>query len=172
MNALTPSTNGNDDDDKEKRNRDSIEFEQVEIWSEEWQCNVERSRSRSRGEDDEQHRPAKSTRDQDARKADWGKDRGMRPSGSLLDVRRPTLPERVRQLGQRWTTVSHHYGVDIVATKGAFQDRPRHNKGKRKVLSKGKRPAVWTRPVTLQSWSHCVQLCGISPRRTSTAGRR
>ena len=128
MNALTPSTNGNDDDDKEKRNGDSIEFEQVEIWSEEWQCNVERSRSRSkiRGEDDEQHRLAKSTRDQDPRKADWGKDRGMRPSGSLLDVRRPTLPERVRQLGQRWTTVSHHYGVDIVATKGAFQDRPRH----------------------------------------------
>ena len=35
----------------------------------------------------------------------------------MLDVRRATLPERVLQLGHRWTAVSHHYGVDIVATR-------------------------------------------------------
>ena len=49
------------DDDKVKRNADGVEYEEVEIWSEEWQCNIcglaqrrSRSRSRRRGEDDEQ----------------------------------------------------------------------------------------------------------------------
>ena len=46
------------------------EHEEVEIWSEEWQCNIcglaqKRSRSRSRGEDDEQDRPTKAPRDQE-----------------------------------------------------------------------------------------------------------
>ena len=45
----------NDEDDKVKRNADGIEYEQVEVWSEEW-CNIcglaqKSSRSRSRGEE-------------------------------------------------------------------------------------------------------------------------
>ena len=55
--------NSSGDDDKVKRNADGIEYEEVEIWSEEWQCNIcglaqkrsrSRSRSRSRREYDEQ----------------------------------------------------------------------------------------------------------------------
>ena len=56
--------NSSGDDDKVKRNADGIEYEEVDTWSEEWQCNIcgpaqkrSRSRSRSRGEDDEQDRP-------------------------------------------------------------------------------------------------------------------
>ena len=55
----------NNDDDKMMRHPDEVEYEQVEIWSEEWQCNIlglarkrDRSRSRSRGGDDEEERPA------------------------------------------------------------------------------------------------------------------
>ena len=64
-----------------KRNADGIEYEEVEIWSEEWQCNIcglaqkrsrSRSRSRSRGEDDEQDGPTKAPRDQEATKGDKG----------------------------------------------------------------------------------------------------
>ena len=50
--------NSSGDDDKVKRNADGIEYEEVEIWSEEWQCSIcglaqkrSRSRSRSRGEE-------------------------------------------------------------------------------------------------------------------------
>ena len=63
----------NSSGDKVKRNADGIEYEEVEIWSEEWQCNIcglaqkrSRSRSRSRGEDDEQHQPTEAPRDQEA----------------------------------------------------------------------------------------------------------
>ena len=72
--------NSSGDDDKVKRIADGIEYEEVEIWSEEWQCNVcglaqqrSRSRSRSRGEDDEQDRPTEAPRDQEAIKGDKGK---------------------------------------------------------------------------------------------------
>ena len=48
--------NNSGDDDTVKRNANGIEYEEVEIWSEEWQCNIcglaqmrSRSRSRSRG---------------------------------------------------------------------------------------------------------------------------
>ena len=64
--------NNSGEDDKVKRNADGIEYEELEIWSEEWQCNIcglaqkrsrSRSRSRSQGEDDEQDRPTQAPRD-------------------------------------------------------------------------------------------------------------
>ena len=96
--------NSSGDDDKVKRNVDGIEYEEVEIWSEEWQCNIcglaekrSRSRSRSRGEDDEKDRPTEAPR---SRHAAWW-----------------SLPEKVHQLGKSWIAVSHHHGVDVVATR-------------------------------------------------------
>ena len=66
----------------------------------------------------------------------------------MLDVRRATLPERVLQLGHRWTAVSHHYGVDIVATRNFSRTDPRtmellasiamQRKRQEKVQGKGK----------------------------------
>ena len=109
--------NSSGEEDKVKRNADGIEYEEVEIWSVEWQCNIcglaqkrSRSGSRSRGEDDEQDGPTK------ARTGDKGQGRGKRPGGPRW-MWRATLPERVLQLVQRWTAVSHHHGVDIVTTR-------------------------------------------------------
>ena len=108
--------NSSGGDDKVKRNADGIEYEEVEIWSEEWQCNIcglaqkrSISRSRSRGEDDEQDRPTKAPRDQEATKGDKGKGRGWM-------CEEPHF-QRVPQLGKRWTAASHHHGVDVVATR-------------------------------------------------------
>ena len=43
--------------------------------------------------------------------------RGKQPGSPMLDVRRATFSERALQLGQRWTAVPNHYGVDVVATR-------------------------------------------------------
>ena len=116
--------NSSGDDDKVKRNADGIEYEEVEIWSEEWQCNIcglaqkrSRSRSRSRGEDDEQDRPTKAPRDQEATKGDKGKGRGKRPGGPCWMCGGPHFQRECTNLGKRWTAVSHHHGVDVVATR-------------------------------------------------------
>ena len=80
--------NSSSDDDKVKRNADGVEYEEVEIWSEGWQCNIcslalkrSRSRSRSRGEESEKDRPTEALRDQEATKGDKGKGRSKRPGG-------------------------------------------------------------------------------------------
>ena len=89
--------NSSGDDDKVKRNADGIEYEEVEIWSEDWQCNIcgsaqNRSRSRSRGEDGEQDRPTKPRRDLGCYKRRQGSRQA--PSGPNWMCGRATLPER------------------------------------------------------------------------------
>ena len=123
--------NNSGDDDKVKRNVADIEYEEVEIWSEEWQCNIcglaqkrSRSRSRSRGEDDEQDRPTKAPRDQEATKGEKGKGRGKRPGGPCWMCGGPHFQRECPQLGKRWTAVSDHHGVDVVATRKFSRTHP------------------------------------------------
>ena len=99
--------NSSGDDDKVKCNADGMEYEEVEIWSEEWQCNIcglpqkrSRSRSRSRREDDEKDRPTKAPRDQEATKGDKGKGRGKRPSDPCWMCGRPHFQRECTNLGK------------------------------------------------------------------------
>ena len=78
-----------------KNQEPTEEYEEVEVWSEEWQCNIfglaqkrDRSRSRSRGgEDEDEERPAKQERrsailvNQGDSKGGKGKTKGSRPAG-------------------------------------------------------------------------------------------
>ena len=121
--------NSGGEDDKVKRNADGIEYEEVEIWSEEWQCNIcglaqkrSRSRGRSRGEDDEQDRPTKALRDQEATKGDKGKGRGKRPGGPCWMCGGPHFQRECFNLGKRWIAVSHHRGVDVATRKFSRTD--------------------------------------------------
>ena len=103
--------NSSGDDDKVKRNADGIEYGEVEIWSEDWQCNIcGLAQKRSR-------RPTKAPRDQEATKGDKGKGRGKRPGGPCWMCGGPHFQRGVPQLGKRWTALSHHHGLNIVATR-------------------------------------------------------
>ena len=113
--------NNSGEDYKVKRNADGIEYEEVEIWSEEWQCNIcgvaqkrsrSRSRSRSQGEDDEQDRPTKAPRHQETAKGEKGKGRGKQPGGPCWMCGGPHFQRECPNLGKRWTAVPKHYGVD------------------------------------------------------------
>ena len=91
----------------------------------------------------------------------------------MLDVRRATLPERVPQLGKRWTAVSHHHGVDTVATRKfsrtdssttellASQATQRKRQGKEQRQKKRrrgrqrKRTIVWTCLVSTLGTATC-----------------
>ena len=99
--------NSSGEDDKVKHNAAGIEYEEVEIWSGEWQCNIcglpqQRSRSRSRihGEDDEQDRPTKAPRDQEAAKGDKGKGRGKWPGGFCWMCGGPHFQRECSNLGK------------------------------------------------------------------------
>jgi hypothetical protein len=73
-------------DDDKKHETDHEKYEEIEIWSEEWQCNImglakkrDRSRSRSRGEEE---RPAKESRGEEGSGGKGGKPKGgKRPQG-------------------------------------------------------------------------------------------
>jgi hypothetical protein len=79
--------NDHDDDHRDRSNNENTEFEQIEVWSDEWQCMIlglaplkrSRSRSRSRG-DDAEERPMKVKREETG-KAEKGKGKGKRPAG-------------------------------------------------------------------------------------------
>ena len=119
--------------------------------------------------------------------------RETRASGLVAHARcaEATLPERVPNLGKKWTAVSHHHGVDIVATRKfsrthsstvdllASQAIQRKRQGKeQRQRQKEERatkekesdnffllgeypPWTGTRTVTSQSWSHCVHRCAM-----------
>ena len=79
---------------------DTEEYEEVEVWSEEWQCSImgiarkrDRSRSRSsrRDDDHEDARPAKHERRDDGGKSAKGKARGARPAGPCWTCGGPHL---------------------------------------------------------------------------------
>ena len=208
--------NSSGDDDKVKRNADAIEYEEVEIWSEEWQCNNcgsaqkrSRSRSRSRGEDGEQDRPTEAPRDQEAIKGDKGKGRGKRPRGACSMCGGPHFQRECPNLGKGGpaypiTTAWTSWRPGCVpgrtpAQWNSWLPKPYKGKGKGKSKGKGKEEKatkekerdkcldlvsiqlgdrhlatcrIGTRTVTRQSWSHCVQGCGMYPTRTSKARRR
>ena len=155
MDAINTHDNSRDDDDNVKRNTDSIEYEQVEIWSER-QCNIcgvaqkrSRSKRRSRGEDDEQE----TDHVKHLATTKRGTQTRARAEASGLVGLRATLPPRVPALGQRRTTGSHHCGADIVAIR-VFSGTDKStmellaDKGNGKIKGKGKGvrgegPAVW-----------------------------
>ena len=147
--------NSSGDDDKVKRNADGIEYEEVEIWSEEWQCDIcgvaqkrSRSRSRSRGEDDEQDRPTKAPRDQEATKGDKGKGRGKRPGGPCWMCGGPHFQRECPNLGKggppypittAWTSWRlGSFPGPTPAQWNSWLPKPYKGKGKGKSKGKGK----------------------------------
>ena len=97
---------------------------------------------RRHGEDDEQDRPAKSTSRPGSQEIRQGQGPRQAAWWALLDVRRATLPDRVLPLGQRWTAVPLHCGMDVVATREFSRTDPsavpKPSKGKGQGKSEGK----------------------------------
>ena len=136
--------NSSGEDDKVKRNADCIGYEEVETWSEVWQCNIcgsvqKRSSggSRSRGEDDEQDRPTTTApRDQEATKGDKGKGRGKRPGGPCWMCGGPHFQREcpnLAKVGRRIPSPRRERRGD----HEVFQDRlPSHTKEERATKEK------------------------------------
>ena len=101
--------------------RNDIEYETVQIWSEERQRHIsglaprerDRSRSRSSGRDEEEHSMEKGPSDEFRRRLQ----RSRASRRSMLDVRRTSLPERMLSCVNRKKQFLYHHSVVIVETR-------------------------------------------------------
>ena len=134
--------NSSGDDDQVKRNADGIEYEEVEIWSEEWQCNIcglaQKRRSR--------------LRDQEDTKGDKGKGRGKRPGGPCWMCGGPHFQRECPDLGKggpqkpittAWTSWRPgSFPGPTPAQWNCWFPKPYKGKGRRQRKRKG--TLVWT----------------------------